>query len=232
VLRREAMRRPLAVLFDIGDTLLMERRFDLGAGITAAVPSAHQRAPLLAAAFRVELRTLHHRDHEPLLARWLAEHVEELADSPIDVVEDAMWPAIVKLELYPGAGAMLRQLRDAGVRLGAVSNAYFSGRILERELRHHGLGDIFAFVLTSGDVGWRKPAAAIFEAALRRVGASATETWFVGDTYDEDIVGAARAGLTPVWMRSGSAATEDDDIHCVNDWAGFTALWAETQEIR
>ena len=224
------MQRPSAVLFDIGDTILTERRFDLEAGIAAAVPFAHERAPLLAAAFRAELRTLHHQDHEPLLARWLAEHVARLADCPVDVIEDAMWPAVVTLELSSGAGVMLRQLRDAGVRLGAVSNAYFSGRILEHELRRHGLDDVFAFVLTSGDLGWRKPAAAIFEAAVDRADARASETWFVGDTYDEDIIGAARAGLTPVWMRSGSTAPADDDIHCVNDWAGLTALWAEAQE--
>jgi FMN phosphatase YigB (HAD superfamily) len=142
-------------------------------------------------------------------------------------VEDAIWPAVVTLETAPAVGDVLARLHRAGVTLGAVSNAYFSGRVLRRELERHGLGEHFAFVLSSGDLGVRKPSRAVFEAALLRAGAAAEATWFVGDTYAEDVVGAARAGLTAVWLRARApAAGGDVAFRHVSGWAEFGALCA------
>jgi len=222
------MQRPAAILFDVGDTVLIERQFDLEAGIRAALPALTEHASPLATTFRTFLRDQHNQDREPLLARWLVEHVRELAHSPVETVEETIWPAVVTLELRPGVEALLRQLRSAGVFLGAVSNAYFSGRILQKELKRQGLDDFFGFVLTSGDVGWRKPAVAIFEIALRHAGVRAGEAWFVGDTYVEDIVGAARVGMTPIWMRPASAAALHDEVHGVEDWTALGGLWHDT----
>ncbi len=41
--------------------------------------------------------------------------------------------------------------------------------------------------------GWRKPAREIFDAAVSRLGVAANQTWFIGDTVDEDIAGARAA---------------------------------------
>lgn len=72
------MRRPAAILFDVGDTLLVERRFDLEAGIRAVAPVLAPRAPELARTFRELLSELHAADREPHLARWLVETVPDL----------------------------------------------------------------------------------------------------------------------------------------------------------
>ncbi len=215
-----------AILFDVGDTILVERRFELEAGIRAAIPQLATRVPTLAASFRAELRAQHRENREPLLARWLTGHVEELSSRSIDMVERAIWPAVVTLEPKPGVEKVLAKLRAAGVILGAVSNAYFSGKILQEELNRWGLGDSFAFVLSSGDLGWRKPGASIFERALQLTGTTPGETWFIGDSYEEDIVGARRAGLTPVWMRADAAEPEHEDVERVGDWPAVEALWA------
>jgi putative hydrolase of the HAD superfamily len=52
--------------------------------------------------------------------------------------------------------------------------------------------------LASGEVGVSKPNPGIFYAAMERLGATAEESLYVGDNYWADVVGAKRAGLTPV----------------------------------
>jgi FMN phosphatase YigB (HAD superfamily) len=77
-------------------------------------------------------------------------------------------------------------------------------------------------------VGVRKPAAAMFEAALSRLGAPATsETWFVGDTFADDMVGAARLGLAPVWLAGGAQETPPEPpVTRVRSWPDFLQVYA------
>src|SRR6187551_3404695 len=127
---------PASALFDVGDTLLIEERFDLEAGIAAAVgPRADSHG--LAASFRTELALRHRAGRELLLAAWLRQRVPALAAESIDEVEDRIWPAVVTLSPSPGVGAVLSKLASDAVLMAAVSNASFSGRVLLRELARH-----------------------------------------------------------------------------------------------
>jgi putative hydrolase of the HAD superfamily len=217
---------PAAVLFDVGNTVLEERRFDLEAGILAAVPALAARVPELARSFRDELRERHAAHRELLLARWLLDHVPELAGESVDAVEDAVWSAVVTLVPTLGVAELLRRLRDDGVATAAVSNASFSGRVLRREMGRHALGDDFRFVLSSGDLGVRKPAPAIFREALGRLGVPAERCWFVGDTWAEDVVGAIGAGLTPIWLGAGAAEGRGESrARRVRDWTAFLEVY-------
>src|SRR3954462_8200884 len=96
------LRAPLAVLFDVGDTLLAETRFDLETGI-ASVVNTHTHIPLLATSFRAEVVASHLRQSEPSLAGWLREHVPELVLRSAESIEDTIWDAVVSLEPQPGA---------------------------------------------------------------------------------------------------------------------------------
>jgi FMN phosphatase YigB (HAD superfamily) len=147
---------PAAVLFDVGDTLLVEERFDLEAGIAAAVGQS-ATVPALANAFRVDLALSHRSQHELSLAAWLQQHVPALATESVDSLEGRVWPAVVSLAPAPGALAVLTRLASDGVRMAAVSNAAFSSRCLSRELERLRFGPYLAFVISSADVGRRKP---------------------------------------------------------------------------
>lgn len=219
---------PTAILFDVGNTLLIEETFDLEAGIAAAVgPRAD--VPELAHTFRTELEVHHHAGRELWLASWLQQRVHALTAESIDEIEDRIWPAVVTLSPFPGIAAVLSQLSSDGVLMAAVSNASFSSRILWAELARHHLATPLRFVLSSADIGVRKPEPEIFRTALHRLGVSAERAWFVGDTPEEDIAGATAVGLTCFLLRPRTAVgLVTEDCHILADWAEFYTTYMAT----
>jgi len=129
------------------------------------------------------------------------------------VLREALPPA--GLELEPLLDALLASLRFAafadarpaleaarsrGQRLVVASNWDVS---LHGVLRTLELEPLLDGIVTSAEVGSRKPAPAIFERALALVGARADEVIHVGDSLDEDVAGARAAGIDPVLVRRG-----------------------------
>jgi putative hydrolase of the HAD superfamily len=77
----------------------------------------------------------------------------------------------------------------------------------ELDLRHH-----FDMTLASGEVGIRKPEPGIFFAALDQIGGTPEQSIYVGDNYWADVVGAKRAGLTPVLLDPRGLFPECDGL--------------------
>ncbi len=96
-----------------------------------------------------------------------------------------------------GARATVDAVRAMGLRVGVVSNS--DGRA-EQHLRDCDVLDGIECVIDSHVVGIEKPDPAIFRLALERMGIGAERTIYVGDIVSVDVVGARRAGLTPVLL--------------------------------
>ncbi len=100
----------------------------------------------------------------------------------------------------PEAGCQtLTELRNQGYRLGLITNRD-SVEGFHKVLDKVNLWPYFDLILASGEVGIRKPEPGIFDVALKRLGSRADEAFYVGDNYWADVVGAQRAGLTPVLL--------------------------------
>ena len=104
--------------------------------------------------------------------------------------------------LYPEVPAVLSALRARGLKLGVISN--WSTRL------HHiaeatGLMSLVDFIVGSSDVGARKPDPVIFHVALHRAGVQPGQAVHVGDQVEDDVRGAERMGIRPVflWRKSG-----------------------------
>jgi HAD superfamily hydrolase (TIGR01509 family) len=95
---------------------------------------------------------------------------------------------------FQGAAALLQQLRQAGFKVGILSNG---GAGQYQKAR--GLGEVDA-LRVSVDVGFEKPDARAFDEVLKALGVQACEAVFVGDHPDHDIFGAKSAGLFSVWI--------------------------------
>lgn len=101
-----------------------------------------------------------------------------------------------------GAPETLGSLRERGYRVAVVSNA--DGRV-RGLLEAAGLAPHLEFVVDSAEVGVEKPDPRIFHAATGRLGLPPGACAYVGDIYEIDVVGAERAGLTPILIGDGPA---------------------------
>jgi HAD superfamily hydrolase (TIGR01509 family) len=229
------MRSPAGLLFDVGGTLLREESYDLAAGLRPLVPSIPERARLVQE-LEEALAAAQASDHaEFRLADWLAS-VREIGERDAGGDESReliFWRHAVRLVPMPGARAALAQAGARGLRLGAVSNAIFSGDVLAWELARHGFADLLAFVISSADLGVRKPDPRILRHAANRLRLDPSEIWFMGDSWGADVVGAAQCGMTPVWYSKPVRPPDPDLAHVrLESWRGLARLLGDARSIR
>ncbi|HUA49286.1 MAG TPA: HAD family hydrolase [Solirubrobacteraceae bacterium] len=103
--------------------------------------------------------------------------------------------ASLRFTAFSDARPALLAARARGQRLVVVSNWDVS---LHDVLQALGLEPLLDGILTSAEVGERKPAPAMFERALALVGGRPTQAIHVGDSFDEDVAGARAAGIEAV----------------------------------
>ena len=96
---------------------------------------------------------------------------------------------------FPDVEACLKGLKRRGFRLAVVSNW---DATLEELFRRMGLLPYFDEIIASATVGCRKPSKAIFDIALERMEADASQAVHVGDLPEADGDGAFGAGIRPV----------------------------------
>lgn len=102
------------------------------------------------------------------------------------------------VRIDPEASAVLKSLH-VKYKLGIVSNFAIPECVLKL-INAGGIDGFFDVVVVSGAVNKRKPAAEIFNSALKMIGVSAREAIFVGDTFDADIEGAKAVGMYAVYI--------------------------------
>ena len=83
-------------------------------------------------------------------------------------------------------------------RIGMVTNG--SAEVQRDKLRTLGILERFDPLVISSEAGVKKPDPAIFEVALAASGASAADTWFVGDNLWHDVPGALASGVRAIWL--------------------------------
>jgi putative hydrolase of the HAD superfamily len=127
-------------------------------------------------------------------------HELGVPDMPVAAAREAMLAAI-HFEPYPDAAPALHELRARGLRTVVVSNWDCS---LPEVLERAGLVALLDGVVTSAEVGARKPDPAPFEAALRLAGCAADEAVHAGDGVAVDVEGARAAGIRAVLVDRGA----------------------------
>lgn len=86
-----------------------------------------------------------------------------------------------------------------------------TGNDLQRFLDRAGIGGV-AWVVTSVDAGFRKPAPQFFEFALRKCGLARDEVLFVGNQLNTDIAGGREYGIRTVWLSGGVYRSADETL--------------------
>jgi HAD superfamily hydrolase (TIGR01509 family) len=218
-------RRPRAVAFDFGNTLVeigypadglraagleLIDRLDLGrlplpaeelgpavdARVDHLIAAAHRRRPLR----EVEIVPVYGR----ALGHVLGRRLPAAAGAVACEVLQPPWAEVVSVR--PGVLEALSGLRADGFRLGLLSNAPYPPSVLHGILGRVRLAPLFDVAIFSSEVGVRKPSPLAFQLLLGRLGVEPDEAWFVGDEWRADIRGAGRAGLLPLLAPGAGAA--------------------------
>jgi putative hydrolase of the HAD superfamily len=158
----------------------------------------------LVAAVRAEMdyyREHAHEGRDPDSLADLRERCARLISRELEVeVSAGQLVESVRMSAYPDAVPALTALRGRGLRLVAVSNWDCSlGTVLAR----CGLVELLDGAISSAEAGAPKPDPAIFTAALELVGCAPAEALHVGDTREEDVVGARAAGIRALLLDRG-----------------------------
>jgi putative hydrolase of the HAD superfamily len=197
------------IFFDVGNTLLFPNRLKMLA------PIARDRHPTLEQWQALERRTKIEFDRGIKSGRedhglWWIFHtylLDDLNEGRDGLVQDlvrntqdsANWD-----QLLPGTRAVLERIRQK-YRIAVISNA--DGKI-KNVLSRCGIADCFESITDSGIVGFEKPRAEIFEAALRTMNVRADQSLYVGDVYSVDYIGATNAGMHAILFDVAGAYRE------------------------
>jgi putative hydrolase of the HAD superfamily len=112
--------------------------------------------------------------------------------------------------IYDEVPEVLAHWQASGVQLGIISN--FDSR-LHQVLEVLNLAQYFSSVTISTAVGAAKPDPQIFLTALAGDRCMASCAWHVGDSWEEDVRGAAGAGLRAIWLdRDAAKASPEQSI--------------------
>ncbi len=122
--------------------------------------------------------------------------------SELDVDDDSLVDALYarfsdvsSYALFDDVVQSLDDLRDAGYRIGLISN--FEGW-LDEMLVELEVGDVFDTKIISGLVGMEKPDPEIYRLALDRAGVAAGSAAHVGDSPGLDVEPASSVGMHPI----------------------------------
>jgi len=126
--------------------------------------------------------------------------IHETADSQVELARRP-------IHRMPGLEAVLPQI---GLPMGIWANTRRTGREIREWLERANISKYFEWVITSEDIGVRKPHPEYFARALVACGLERHNVLFVGNQLNTDILGADRYGIANVWL-SGPAHRSRDD---------------------
>ncbi len=230
------MKMPKMVLFDYGQTLIAEQKFDGVKGTEAVLQYAarnkyHLSAEQVQAKATEINRELGKYDPErrhlfqieipnTMFTPYLYESqgIEiALSNAEIDTV---FWNAAAPGVPTEGIKDFLGYLKNNGIRTGVISNISYDPSVVAERINRLLPENTFEFIITSSNYIFRKPNKRIFELALEKAGLQPDEVWYIGDQYECDVKGSLRAGMLPVWYIGAIDLpyTEDKNILTVTDW--------------
>ncbi|MFM0877690.1 HAD family hydrolase [Streptococcus suis] len=105
-----------------------------------------------------------------------------------------------QIELSPVFPEIFSWCQAQGIAMGIITNGPYRHQL--RKIRTMGLVNWFELehVLISGQVGITKPNPAIFQLMEERLGMSGEDICYLGDSFENDVVGAKAANWKAIWF--------------------------------
>ncbi len=97
-----------------------------------------------------------------------------------------------EIEIYPDTIPVLTELKKS-YKIGLITNG-------NTRFQDYPVAGFFDFTVRAADVGSSKPDSLIFEYAVNLAGTERDRILHVGDSLEEDYLGAINAGLKALWL--------------------------------
>lgn len=217
------LKKPLAILFDMGDTLIEYQESNTLKGTEELLKIANNPDSITAneiEEYVVEMGAVFNNARESSgieftmrsFQRFLYEiHNISFDLTPLEVENIFNKSAFIGAKM-PGVQEFLDFLEEQGIRKAILSNSSFSEEALREELRSYGIDDkIFEFVISTSEYGFRKPDKRIFELALKKFNLCNDDVWYMGNSFRYDVVGAQNAGIVPIWFNKQNNINEQSE---------------------
>ncbi|HEY6473866.1 MAG TPA: HAD family hydrolase [Acidimicrobiales bacterium] len=196
---------PEAVIFDFYGTLAHWADTEKASYEMVFAAFGYELAPAVRDGYFSLYDGVDHAEHsvsEDAYEAWVRYRLGELTRAcGVDATErEAMVDALRNLDqhpmvAYPEAAETLALLRDAGVTVGVCSNW---GWELDAYLEQVGLLRLVDCSITSARAGSRKPHPGIYASSVEALGVRPEQVVFVGDSWEPDVRGPRRVGMTAV----------------------------------
>lgn len=230
------MKLPKMVLFDYGQTLLDEERFDGVKGTEAVLKYATknkynktaQQVQEAANEINNELgrynpQTRHLYQVEvpnSMFCPYLYE--SQGIEIPLTAaqIDRIFWDASSPGKPTEGIEEFLRFLKEKGIRTGVISNITYAEEVVAERINRMLPNNGFEFIIATSGYLFRKPNRRIFELALEKADLSPEDVWYIGDNYNCDVIGARNAGIFPLWYVGAmeSVFEEKEDVLTITHW--------------
>ncbi|PQP84435.1 HAD family hydrolase [Paenibacillus sp. PCH8] len=111
---------------------------------------------------------------------------------------------------FEGAYALIRRLQAEGHTVGLITNG--EGEHQRRKLEALDVLSLVdeQLIFISGMTGYAKPDRRLFEHVSKKSGTNAHASYYIGDSWRNDVVGAVDAGWTVIWFNHRDAEPETD----------------------
>lgn len=225
------------IIFDYGQTLITEEKFDGIRGTQAVlencVNNPHnipaEEIQLFADKLIGEIRRI---DPESGAFTLLEVHNHVFQNYLYDYfgIERTVSPTRLEIVFHEAASPgrptdhvaeFMDYLNQRNIRTAVISNISFSGEALANRINRLLPNNHFEFIMASSEYIFRKPHKRIFELAVRKANLKPEDVWYCGDNAICDVDGSQDAGLMPVWYKD---AIENEntiprrDCLTINDW--------------
>jgi putative hydrolase of the HAD superfamily len=245
------MNRITGILFDLGDTLLDFGKVDIRSLFEQGAHLAYEYLQELGMPLP-SFGRFHRQQNWAIRWKYFRSRISRREFNSLDVIgrlglrmghelspdqyQELAWrwyrPLSQCATMEDGTPRLLRDLADAGLKLGLVSNTFVPSAVLDRHLRETGLLEMLPVRIYSCDARHRKPHRRIFRLALDALGTPPEATLFVGDSLRADIAGANRAGMISV-LKDPLGLYEPQRIrpaHVINQLAELREIVAQYNE--
>ena len=193
------MKRPVMILFDYGQTLISETKYDGVKGTMAVMKYATENphnytAEQIQAEAEEVFREIGWGDfskrhlqitevHNQIFNRYLYESLGIKIDLPQEQFDKIFWDNSAPGKPTEGIGDFLKFLKAEGIRTGVISNISFCGEAVVERINRLVPENDFEFIIPSSEYLFRKPNVRLFKLALEKAGLDAEDVWYIGDNY-------------------------------------------------